>query len=166
MMRSDPGPSRLRPRLVLAAIAAAGLAISAYLAAYQLGAVAAPWDPLFGPASSARVLHSFVSRLLPVPDALAGAVAYAAEIVLDLAGGAERWRTHPWLVRAFAAVAIALGLAGVALTLVQVLVVRSGCTLCLGSAAASIAVAAAVVWGDEARAALPVAVPRLLARRG
>lgn len=167
----DPGrrPSRCRERLVLAAVAAAGLAISLYLAAYQLGAVAAPWDPLFGPASSARVLHSVVSRMLPVPDAAVGAVAYAAEIVLDLAGGAERWRTHPWLVLAFAAVAVALGLAGVVLALVQVLVVRSGCTLCLCSAAASIGIAVAVAAGEELRAALPVASPRfarLEGRRG
>ncbi len=147
-------PSRWRDRLLLAAIAAIGLAISVYLAAYQLGAIAAPWDPLFGPASSARVLHSFVSRVLPVPDAAVGAVAYAVELALDLAGGRERWRTRPWLVVAFAAVAAGLGLAGVGLTLVQAFVVRAGCTLCLCSAVASIAIAIAVLAGDELRAAL------------
>ncbi len=165
-MSSEPRPSRFRERLALAAIAAAGLGISAYLASYQLGAVAAPWDPLFGAGSSARVLHSVVSRLLPVPDAVVGAAAYAAEIVLDLAGGAERWRTHPWLVLAFAAVAVALGVAGIGLTLVQALVVRSGCTLCLCSAAASIAIAVAVVSGEELRAALSVASIGPERRRG
>jgi uncharacterized membrane protein len=165
-VKSVPPPSRSRERVVLAAIAAVGLGISAYLASYQLGGVAVPWDPLFGGASSARVLHSVVSRMLPVPDALVGAAAYAVEIVLDLAGGAERWRTHPWLVLAFAAVALALGLAGIVLTFVQVLVVRSGCTLCLCSAGASVAIAAAVLCGDELRAALSVAAPRLEGRRG
>ncbi|GEJ57931.1 vitamin K epoxide reductase family protein [Anaeromyxobacter diazotrophicus] len=154
MSHAPSDPSRWRDRIALAALASAGLLVSGYLAAYQLGAVAAPWDPVFGPASSARVLHSVVSRLLPVPDAAAGAAAYAVELALDLVGGAERWRTHPWLVLAFSAVAVALGVAGVALTAVQVLVVRAGCTLCLCSAALSIAIAWAVVAGDELRAAL------------
>ncbi len=150
------GPSRWSARAVLAALAAIGLCVSLYLAAYQLGAIAAPWDPLFGAASSARVLHSFVSRLLPVPDAAVGAVADAVELVLDLAGGRERWRTHPWLVVAFGAVAAALGVAGLGLAAIQAFVVRAGCTLCLCSAALSIAVAIAVLVGDELRAALHV----------
>ncbi len=147
-------PSRWSERVAFAVLATIGLAISSYLAAYQLGSVAAPWDPIFGSPSSAKVLHSGLTRALPVPDAVLGAVAYAAEVVTDLAGGAHRWRTHPWLVLAFAAIAVALGLAGVALTAIQVAVVRSGCTLCLCSAAVSIAIAAAVVRGDELRAAL------------
>lgn len=153
-------PSRWRDRVVVAAVAAVGLGISLYLAAYQLGVVAQPWDPLFGQASSARVLHSFVSRMLPIPDAALGVAGYAVEIVLDLAGGADRWSTHPWLVLAFVAVAVALGLAGVILTLVQLLIVRSGCTLCLCSAAASITVAATALAGDEVRASLALLVRR------
>jgi uncharacterized membrane protein len=153
-VRTREDPSRWRDRALLALVAAVGLVISLYLAACQVGAVAAPWDPLFGAASSARVLHSVVARLLPVPDAAVGAAAYAAEIVLGLAGGAERWRRHPWLVLAFGAVAVGLGVVGVALTVVQVAVVRTGCTLCLASAAASIGVAVAVVAGGEVRAAL------------
>ena len=147
-------PSRWRERVAFAVLATIGLVISSYLAAFQLGSVAAPWDPVFGAASSARVLHSGLARALPVPDAVLGAVAYAAEVVTDLAGGAHRWRTHPWLVLAFAAIALALGLAGLALTVVQVTVVRSGCTLCLCSAAMSIAIAAAVLRGDELHAAV------------
>ncbi len=158
-------PSGWRERVVLAAIAAVGLGISIYLAAYQLGVAAGPRDPVFGQASSARVLHSFVSRLLPVPDAALGAAGYAVEIVLDLAGGADRWRTHPWIVLAFVAVAIALGLAGVTLTLVQLLIVKSGCTLCLCSAAVSITIAVAAVAGDEARATILFLFPRREARR-
>lgn len=153
-------PSGWRDRVVLAAIAAVGLGVSVYLAAYQLGLVAEPWDPVFGQASSAQVLHSFVSRLLPLPDAALGAAGYALEIVLELAGGADRWRTHPWIVLAFIAVAVALGLAGVTLTLVQLLIVRSACTLCLCSAAASITVAVAALAGDEARATILSLSPR------
>ncbi len=163
-MESRASISGFRDRLVLAAIAALGLAISVYLAAYQLGAIALPWDPLFGPTSSARVLHSAISRMLPVPDATLGAAAYAAEIVLDLAGGTDRWRTHPWLVVAFVAVALALGAAGIVLTLIQLLVVRSGCVLCLCSAGASIAIAIAAVSRLELRAAVSVIAPRLESR--
>ena len=164
-MDAAGNPSASRDRAVLAALAAVGLGLSVYLAAYQLGAVAHPWDPLFGQASSARVLHSFVSRLLPIPDAALGAAGYAVELVLDLAGGADRWRTHPWIVLAFVAEAVALGLAGVTLTLVQILVVQAGCTLCLCSAAASITVAVLAVAGDEVRTTISFVVPRLEGRR-
>lgn len=149
-------PSRWGDRLALAALAALGLAISVYLAAYQLGAIPAPWDPIFGSASSGRVLHSAPSRALPVPDAALGAAAYALELAAALAGGGDRWRTHPWLVLASGAIAAGLGVAGVALVVVQVAVVRAGCTLCLGSAATSLAIAAAVAVGGEVQAAAHV----------
>ncbi len=147
-------PSRWRERLWIAAAAAAGLALSCYLAAVQLGAVGAAWDPLFGSASSARVLHSALARALPVPDAALGAVAYAAELATDLAGGAERWRTHPFVVLAVGAIVAALALVGAALIVVQAAFVRSGCTLCLCSALLSIGVAIAVARGGEVQAAL------------
>jgi uncharacterized membrane protein len=152
-----PEPSRRRERLPVAVAAAAGLAISLYLAAYQLGAVAAPWDPLFGPESSARVLHSALSRALPLPDAAVGAIAYAAELAAGLAGGSERWRTHPWIVLAFGAIAAALALAGASLVVLQAAVVRAGCTLCLCSALLSIGVALAVAASGEVQAAFRVA---------
>ena len=151
---SRPDPSRWSERVPIAALAAVGLGISVYLAACQLGAVAGPWDPLFGTESSARVIHSALSRALPVPDAALGAVAYAAELAADLAGGRERWRTHPWIVLAFGAIAAGLALVGVALIVVQVAVVRAGCTLCLGSALASLTIAIAVAAGGEVQAAL------------
>ncbi len=152
-----PDPSRWSARIPVAVAAAAGLAISIYLAAYQLGAIAAPWDPLFGPASSGRVLHSALARALPLPDAALGAFAYGLELVADLAGGSERWRTHPWIVLAFGAIAAALALVGAALVVVQAAVVRSGCTLCLCSALISIGVAIAVASGGEVQAAFRVA---------
>ncbi|HEX9051431.1 MAG TPA: vitamin K epoxide reductase family protein [Anaeromyxobacter sp.] len=151
------GLSRWRERSAVAIAAAAGLALSVYLAAYQLGAVAAPWDPLFGPASSARVLHSALSRALPLPDAAAGAIGYAAELAADLAGGRDRWRTHPWLVLAFGAIVAALALVGATLVVVQAAIVRAGCTLCLCSALLSIGVAIAVAAGGEVQAAFRVA---------
>jgi uncharacterized membrane protein len=140
----------------MAALASVGLAVAAYLAACQLG-LARPWDPIFGLASSARVLHSALARALPVPDAVLGTAGSAAEIVTGLAGGRTRWRTHPWLVLSFGAVAAGLALVGIGLIGMQVLFVHSACTLCLASALVSIGVAGTVAVEGEVQAALRVA---------
>jgi uncharacterized membrane protein len=151
---SAGSPSRWSERLPLAALATCGLAVASYLALVQLGVVGRPWDPLFGSASSARVLRSAFSRSLPFPDAAAGALAYALEALLAVTGGHDRWRSAPWIVAAYGAVAAGLGAGSVGLILVQALVVGSGCALCLGSAAISIAIAA--VAQREVRAAIGV----------
>jgi len=62
------------------ALAALGLAIAGYLTLVQLDVLAHVWDPLFGAGSSRAVLD----LTHPVPDAAAGTVAYAAELVLLL----------------------------------------------------------------------------------
>jgi uncharacterized membrane protein len=158
VLRGDDGvktdPSRWAERLRLGAAAAVGCATAVYLAAVQIGAVAAPWDPLFGGSSSMRVLHSAFSRALPVPDAALGAAAYAVEIALTLAGGARRWHTRPRTVVASGAVAAALALGSIVLVALQVTVIRSGCLLCLFSAAISIGVAS--LAQREVRAAVRV----------
>jgi uncharacterized membrane protein len=146
-------PSRLSERLSLAVAALCGLGIAGYLVLVQLG-LAAAWDPIFGRASSVRVLTSSLSRALPVPDAAIGAAAYAAEAVLACIGGEERWRTRPWIAVAYGVLALALGAGSVVLVFVQVALVRSGCTLCLASAAISIGIAA--VAQQELRPALGV----------
>ncbi len=153
----DPGAasaSRWAERAPVAVGALWGVAIATYLALVQRGVVARPWDPLFGAASSLRVLRSSFSRALPVPDAAVGAAAYVAEAALAVWGGTERWRTHPWRVIASGAVAAALGAAGVLLVFLQVVVIRAGCALCLASAAISIAIA--LVARHEVRAAIGV----------
>ncbi|HET6439557.1 MAG TPA: vitamin K epoxide reductase family protein [Anaeromyxobacter sp.] len=154
LMAPGHDPSRWRDRLLLAGLAAIGLAISCYLAAVQVGIVPAAWDPFFGRASSARVLHSALSRALPVPDALLGALGYAGEISLGLTGRRERFRTAPWAVLAFGALAAAMALVGLGLVAVQATLLHAWCTLCLGSALVSWAVAAGVVAGGEIHAAL------------
>ncbi len=158
MMTAIPrtDPSRWSARLPVAGLALIGFCVSVYLAAYQVGLLPAPWDPLFGAASAERVLHSALARALPVPDAAVGALGYAVEIALDLAGGRRRWRTRPWLVLAFGCVVAALALVGVALVLVQIAVVHAGCTLCLGSALVSVGVAGTVAIEGEVQAALGV----------
>lgn len=128
---------------ILVVLAVAGLLIAADLAAFQLGLTGPPWEPLFGDGSR-RVLTSDVSRLLPVPDAAVGAVAYAVDAGL----------ASILLARPRGATPVAVGLALIAtlgaataigLTVLQIVVVGAFCTLCLGSAAISIALAIGAV---------------------
>jgi uncharacterized membrane protein len=133
-------PSRWRERLPVVLLATAGLSIASYLAAYQLGFVRKVWEPFFG-AGSERVLHSFVSRLLPIPDAVAGALGYFAELITALIGGEQRWRTSPSLVLFYGAIVAALAVAGLVLSALQLFVLHAFCTLCLVSAIISLLIA-------------------------
>ncbi len=132
-------PSAWSRRLPLLALALLGLCIAAYLAAYQIGLVTTLWDPVFGTGARA-VLHSVVSRLLPVPDAALGALGYLTEAAADLLGGHERWRAQPWAVALFGAVAAGLAVVSILLVGLQAFVFHAGCSLCLTSAAISITV--------------------------
>ncbi len=107
------------------ALAAAGLIVAGYLTMVQLGALASAWDPVFGQRSTREVLE--LTR--PVPDALAGVLAYGTEVVLLLA---RRGRLLLGLVLT------AGGLASIALIIIQPAVVGAWCALCLGSAALSL----------------------------
>ncbi len=134
----DYNPSSWRERGPLLALACIGLLISCSLALYQFGVLSEPWDPIFGAASSARVLHSPISKLLPVPDASLGALAYAAEILTGVIGGRARWRTFPGVALLFGLIVLGLGVASMLLLILQGAVVHSWCALCLTSAAISI----------------------------
>ena len=125
-------PTAWPRRLLLAALALVGFGVSSYLAAFQLGLMPGVWDPFF---ESREVLE-----FLGIPDALAGALAYAAEVVLSLVGGRDRWRSAPWTVLAFGCVILASALVSLGLILMQAFVVGAWCALCLVSAAVSLAV--------------------------
>jgi hypothetical protein len=112
----------------MVALAAAGLAIAGYLTLVQVDVVAA-WDPIFGNHDTQAVLD----LTHPVPDAAAGVLAYAAEIVLLLARHAR-----PLL----GLILIAGALTSVALIVIQPTVAGHWCALCLGSAALSLALLA------------------------
>ncbi len=150
--RGDSGESRYRSeRIAVLVLAIVGCAIASYLTAYQVGRVAAPWDPIFGSASSERVLTSSLTRALPVPDAALGAIGYLVEIVLVAVGGASRWRVHPRLVLVYGVVVAGMALVSLLLILTQAFVVHSGCALCLTSAAISLinaALARGEVWAS------------------
>jgi Vitamin K epoxide reductase family len=149
-------PSEWSERLPLLVGALAGLAIALYLTAYQLGWVTSVWEPFFGDGSR-RILHSAVSRMLPVPDASLGAAGYCADVVLGSVGGTDRWRSMPRLVLLFGAVVGAMALAAVVLVAVQAFAYHTGCTLCLASVAISIAIVP-IAW-REVRVSLVVLNP-------
>lgn len=130
-------PSAWPRRVAVIALALVGGGIATYLTLYQWRITASVWDPLFGPRSSETVLTSPISRALPLPDATLGALAYLAEACLTALGGADRWRTIPWLVIVFGGALVALALTGLVLVLLQVFVVHALCMLCLCSAAIS-----------------------------
>jgi uncharacterized membrane protein len=103
------------------------------LALYQWGGIATVWEPFFGDGSQ-KVLHSFISRLLPVPDACLGALGYLADIVTGALGGNQRWRTLPWMVIVYGATVVSVGATALILAILQPLLFHAGCTLCLCSA--------------------------------
>jgi hypothetical protein len=83
------------------------------------------WDPLFGTHSTQRVLD----LTHPVPDAAAGVIAYATEVVLLLT---RRGRLVLGVVLAAGAIT------SIALIIIQPAVVGAWCTLCLASAVLSL----------------------------
>jgi len=136
---AEANPSSWSHRLPVVLLAVVGCALATYLTLYQWHLTTSVWDPIFGSRSSEAVLSSPITRLLPLPDATLGAVAYLIEAVVTLLGGAERWRTAPRLVILFGLVLAGLALTSLVLVLTQIFLVHALCTLCLCSAAISFA---------------------------
>jgi uncharacterized membrane protein len=137
MTEPDPNPSGWSRRLPVAILALVGCGVATYLTLYQWHLTSAVWDPLFGSRSSEAVLTSATSRLLPLPDATLGALAYIVEVIVTLVGNTERWRSAPRLVLLYGIVLAALALTSLALVLTQLILVHALCTLCLCSAGIS-----------------------------
>lgn len=144
-------PTSWRRRGLLALLAAGGLIVATYLTLFQLGVLDEVWDPWF---DSRTVLE----LTEPVPDALAGVLAYAAELVLLALGGRDRWRSLPWACLALGAVLACGAVVSIALIVIQPAVAGAWCTLCLASAALSLALfalgigEAAAAWQHVRRA--------------
>jgi hypothetical protein len=128
-------PSDWLQRGPIIAMAFVGFFLSRYLAAYQLGHIAYPWDPFFGDGTR-RVLESEVSRAWPISDAGLGAVSYMLEALSGFMGGRNRWRTMPWMVVMFGVLVVPLGIVSIVLVILQPVAVGAWCTLCLVTAAA------------------------------
>jgi hypothetical protein len=94
----DRNPTAWPRRILLLALAFAGLCVSVYLALFQIEVISSVWDPFF---RSPEVL-----TFLGFPDASLGALAYATEVILLSIGGRERWRTMPWTVLALGVVIV------------------------------------------------------------
>lgn len=130
-------PSSWSDRLWLVLVAGIGFAISGYLALYQWNVLHTVWEPFFGNGSE-KVLHSFLSRIFPLPDAAVGALAYLLDAVTGAIGGTARWRTMPWMVVLFGLAVGPLGIVSVLLVISQPIVIEAWCTLCLVSAGISL----------------------------
>jgi uncharacterized membrane protein len=132
-------PTAWPKRIRLAVLAFVGLCVASYLTLYQLGVFAHVWDPFFQSGKVLNLLGQF-------PDAALGVGAYLAEIVLNLIGGEDRWRSTPWTVLALGVVISCGAVVSVLLVVVQAVVVGAWCTLCLTSALVSFLVFA---WGAK-----------------
>lgn len=127
-------PSSWPQRWIMIVTGFLGWIVSRYLAAYQLGYLADPYDPFFGN-STVHVLNSAMSQSLPVSDAGLGSFAYTFEFLMGWMGSSARWRTMPWMVTFFGILVIPLGLVHIFLVISQPLTVGYWCTFCLLAAA-------------------------------
>jgi vitamin K epoxide reductase family protein len=137
---------RVPRRRLLLSLALGGFAIALYLTLFQVGAFPSVWDPLFGEASS-RVVLGLTD---PVPDAAAGVLAYATEIVLLIATRGSTGAV-PWRLLALGLVLSIGAVVSIVLIVVQPAVAHQWCALCICSAALSLALFALGI--GEARAA-------------
>ncbi len=136
-------PTSFRRRGLLAVLASVGLVVATYLVGYQFRLYDSVWDPF----DAEQVLD----LTYPVPDALAGVLAYATELLLLALGGRDRWRSLPWVCLALGFVLTIGAVVSVGLIIVQPTVAGAWCLLCLVSAALSLALFALGI--GEARAA-------------
>jgi len=123
-------PSGWVQRLAIVFLAMAGFFLSRYMAAFQLGQIAYPWDPFFGD-STRLVLTSDISKAFPVSDAGLGALSYLLDALAGLIGGKRRWRTMPWMVVLFGLFIIPPGVTSIVLVILQPVSIGAWCTLCL-----------------------------------
>lgn len=123
-------PSSWPQRAPIIALALVGFFLSRQMAAYQLGYTGSVWEPFFDPGTRA-VLGSDLSRSFPISDAGLGAVLYMIEALMGFMGDKARWRTMPWMVSFFGILVVPLGIASIALIILQPVAVGAWCTPCL-----------------------------------
>jgi uncharacterized membrane protein len=136
--KDDPSRRGRRGPVLILSLAGCGLAV--YLTLYQLDVLGNVFEPFFGNGSLRILKESAISRLLPIPDASLGAIAYLAEAASELLGGAGRWRTAPWKSLLTGLISCGLFLAALVLVFCQAVVFHAYCTLCLASAICSVAI--------------------------
>lgn len=134
-------PSSWNQRIWIASIALVATLIALYLSLYQWRVISTVWDPLFGDGTK-HVLDSDLSheftKWIGIPDAMLGVLAYFSDVVFALVGSKRRWQERPWLVILFGIDVIPLGLVSIILVLLQGIVIKSWCFLCLITALISV----------------------------
>lgn len=134
-------PSSWNQRFWIAVIALIATFIALFLGAYQWKIIDSIWDPFFD-RGTIQVLTSDLShkftRWIRIPDAILGAVAYWSDAVFALAGSKRRWQDRPWLVMIFSINVIPIGLVSFTLVILQGVIVKFWCTLCLTTATISL----------------------------
>lgn len=132
-------PSSWIPRVRIALIALVATFIAIYLGLYQWKVIGSVWDPFFNTAQvlDSPLSHEFTSWIR-IPDAMLGVFAYFSDVVFALAGSERRWQDRPWLVILFGIDVIPIGLVSITLVLLQGLVVKFWCFLCLITACISL----------------------------
>lgn len=133
----DYNPAAWSERLPIVGLAVVGFLIASYLTLFQLEIISTVWEPFFGDGSK-TVLTSYISNLLPVPDAALGAFGYLLDAVTGVVGGRKRWKTMPWIVVIFGLAVGPLGAISILLVIFQPVLFDAWCTLCLASAVISI----------------------------
>ena len=131
-------PAKWSQRIPIILLAVIGFAVAMYLALYQWDVLSWVWEPFFGDGSHRILKESWVSQLLPFPDAFLGALAYVADAVAGAIGGRKRWRTMPWIVVLFGILVGPLGVVSIMLVVFQPVLFDAWCTLCLVSAVVSV----------------------------
>jgi len=125
----------VRRRWAMGGLALFCFVLAGVMACYQLGYIHHIWEPFFQHDAmqngSMQVLHSWISRSLPVSDAGMGAVVYMLETILIFAGPADRILRYPQLVLLNAGITLLAAAVSAALVLLQAFVLKTGCTLCL-----------------------------------
>ena len=125
----------------MALIALVATFIALYLGLYQWRVIATVWDPIFGDGTrnvlDSDLSHQFTSWIR-VPDAILGVFAYLSDAIFALAGSERRWQDRPWLVIVFGIDVIPLGIVSIILVILQGIVVKYWCFLCLVTAAISL----------------------------
>lgn len=129
-------PSTWLQRLPIITLGFFGFLLARYLAAYQYGHIDSVWEPFFGGTreglnGSEDIITSYVSQAFPVPDAALGAYAYMLESLMGAMGGAQRWRTMPWMVTFFFILVVPLGAVSIGFIIIQPIMIGTYCTLCL-----------------------------------
>ncbi|HWE28064.1 MAG TPA: vitamin K epoxide reductase family protein [Polyangia bacterium] len=145
-------------RVGVATLAAAGIADSLYMLAYHGGLLRSLRCPFFGEGCN-KVGRSAHAVHFGVPNAAAGAVAYAGMAATALWAGSHPLDERPWQPLGIGALATVAGAASAFLTWEQPTKVGAWCFWCLSSAAINAAIFALAI-GDASKAARVIATRR------